>query len=182
MIYSYQPNYNTWRYNSSTKSSHMRSVRIQDSKSPSNNFKLELCTYLLWPGKTEENSKPTKPSVVDNITQQHWRQWRKNIRNLGRKFAQPLPVEIKSFRFGKNLSVRGILQSFYFYLHYEFPIWKVPDELEWYPYVSLFPDLLCKIGLSVSGLRKMRFNAYTPRQISTKKSSQRNQDSRCPRW
>ena len=40
--------------------------------------------------------------------------------------------------------------------------------LVWYPYVSLFPDLLCNIGLSVSGLRKIRFNAYTPRRISTK--------------
>ena len=40
--------------------------------------------------------------------------------------------------------------------------------LDWYPYVSLFPDLLCKFGLSVSGLRKIRFNAYTPRRISTK--------------
>ena len=39
--------------------------------------------------------------------------------------------------------------------------------LVWYPYVSLFPDLLCNIGLSVSGLRKMRFNAYTPRRNST---------------
>ena len=34
--------------------------------------------------------------------------------------------------------------------------------LHWNPYVSLFPDLLCNIGLSVSGLRKIRFNAYTP--------------------
>ena len=42
--------------------------------------------------------------------------------------------------------------------------------LDWYPYVSLFPDLLCKFGLSVSGLRKIRFNAYTPRRISTKRS------------
>ena len=42
--------------------------------------------------------------------------------------------------------------------------------LDWYPYVSLFPDLLCNIGLSVSGLGKIRFNAYTPRRISTKKS------------
>ena len=42
--------------------------------------------------------------------------------------------------------------------------------LDWYPYVSLFPDLLRKFGLSVSGLRKIRFNAYTPRRISTKKS------------
>ena len=40
--------------------------------------------------------------------------------------------------------------------------------LDWYPYVSLFPDLLCNIGWSVSGLRKIRFNAYTPRPISTK--------------
>ena len=40
--------------------------------------------------------------------------------------------------------------------------------LDWYPYVSLFPDLLCKFGLSVSGLRKIHFNAYTPRRISTK--------------
>ena len=40
--------------------------------------------------------------------------------------------------------------------------------MEWYPYVSLFPDLLCKFGSSVSSLRKIRFNAYTPRRISTK--------------
>ena len=53
------------------------------------------------------------------------------------------------------------------YLQYEFPIWKVP-KLEWYPYVSLFLDSLCNIGLSVSGLRKIRFNAYTPRRIFTK--------------
>ena len=42
--------------------------------------------------------------------------------------------------------------------------------LDCYPYVSLFPDLLCNIGLSVSGLRKILFNAYTLRRISTKKS------------
>ena len=53
--------------------------------------------------------------------------------------------------------------------------------LVWYPYVSLVPDLLCNIGLSVSGLRKIRFNAYTPRRISTKNQFQTNQDSRCPR-
>ena len=41
--------------------------------------------------------------------------------------------------------------------------------LDWYPYVYLFRDLLCNIGLSVSGLRKIRFNAYTLHQISTKK-------------
>ena len=40
--------------------------------------------------------------------------------------------------------------------------------LDWYPYVSLFADLLCKFGLSVSGLHKIRFNTYTPHQISTK--------------
>ena len=56
------------------------------------------------------------------------------------------------------------------YLQYEFPICEVPDELDWYPYVSLFLDLLCKFGSSVSGLRKIHFNAYTPLQISTKKS------------
>ena len=44
--------------------------------------------------------------------------------------------------------------------------------LDWYSYVSLFPDLLCNIGLSVSGLRKIRFNAYTLRRISTKKKNQ----------
>ena len=42
--------------------------------------------------------------------------------------------------------------------------------LEWYPYVSLFPNLLCKFGSSVSALRKIRFNAYTPLHITTKKS------------
>ena len=40
--------------------------------------------------------------------------------------------------------------------------------LVWYPYISLFPDLLCNIGLSVSGLRQMRFNTYTLRRLSTK--------------
>ena len=50
--------------------------------------------------------------------------------------------------------------------------------LDWYDsYVSLFPDLLCNIGLSVSGLRKMRFNTYTPRRISTK-----NQFPKKPRF
>ena len=45
--------------------------------------------------------------------------------------------------------------------------------LDWYLkllILDLFPDLFCNIGLSVSGLRKIRFNAYTPRRISTKKS------------
>ena len=49
----------------------------------------------------------------------------------------------------------------------EFPL-SVLIILVWYPYVFLFPDLLCNIGLSVSGLRKMRFNTYTPHRISTK--------------
>ena len=48
----------------------------------------------------------------------------------------------------------------------EFPL-STSIILDWYSYVSLFPDLLCNIGLSVSGLRKMRFNAYTPRRNST---------------
>ena len=39
--------------------------------------------------------------------------------------------------------------------------------LDWYHYVYLFPDLVCNIGLSFSGLRKIRFNAYTLRRIST---------------
>ena len=34
----------------------------------------------------------------------------------------------------------------------------------------LFLDLLCNIGLSVSGLRKIRFNAYTPVEFPQKKS------------
>ena len=38
VIYSYQPNCKTRRYTSSTKSSRLWSVRIQDSKSPPNNF------------------------------------------------------------------------------------------------------------------------------------------------
>ena len=33
------------------------------------------------------------------------------------------------------------------------PIWKVP-ELEWYPNISLYPDLLLFIGLSVSDTLK----------------------------
>ena len=50
-----------------------------------------------------------------------------------------------------------------------FPLFKL-IILDWYPYVSLFPDLLCNIASSVSGLRKIRFNAHTPRRFSTKKS------------
>ena len=42
--------------------------------------------------------------------------------------------------------------------------------LVWYSYVSPFPSSLCSNGLSVSGFRKIRFNAYTLRRISTKKS------------
>ena len=64
VIYSYQPNYKTRRYNSSTKSSLLWSVRIQDSKSPPNNLapirhifaltwkdsiKVGLQSPVLWP-------------------------------------------------------------------------------------------------------------------------------------
>ena len=38
VIYTYQPNCKTRRYNSSTKSRRLWSVRIQDFKSPPNNF------------------------------------------------------------------------------------------------------------------------------------------------
>ena len=38
VMYSYQPNYKTRRYNSSTKSRRLWSVSLQDSKSPPNNF------------------------------------------------------------------------------------------------------------------------------------------------
>ena len=51
--------------------------------------------------------------------------------------------------------------------------------LDWYPYVSLFPDLLRKFGLSVSGLRKIRFNDIHPVEFPQKISSQTNQDSPC---
>ena len=40
--------------------------------------------------------------------------------------------------------------------------------LDWYPYVSLFPDLLCKFDLSVSGLRKMRFTPIHPFEFPQK--------------
>ena len=40
--------------------------------------------------------------------------------------------------------------------------------LHWYPYVSLFPDVLCNIASSVTGLRKIRFNGYTIHRFSTK--------------
>ena len=54
--------------------------------------------------------------------------------------------------------------------------------LDWYDsYVSLLPDLLCNIGLSISDLCKIRFNAYTPVEFPQNISSQRNQDSRCAR-
>ena len=78
-----------------------------------------------------------------------------------------------------GLSVSG-LRKMYFnsYTHHristknqfpkkpEFPL-SVLITLVWYPYVLLFPDLLCNIGQSVSGLRKMRFNTYTLRRLST---------------
>ena len=47
---------------------------------------------------------------------------------------------------------------------------NISSQSEKYPYVSLFPDLLCNIGWSVSGLREIRLNAYTPRRFSTEKS------------
>ena len=40
--------------------------------------------------------------------------------------------------------------------------------LHWYPYVSLFPDLLCNIASSVTALRKIRFDGYTLHRFSTK--------------
>ena len=40
--------------------------------------------------------------------------------------------------------------------------------LDLYPYVSQFPDLLCNIASSVTGLRKIRFNGYTLHRVSTK--------------
>ena len=40
--------------------------------------------------------------------------------------------------------------------------------LDLYPYVSLFPDVLCNIASSVTGLRKIRFNGYTLHRFSTK--------------
>ena len=41
--------------------------------------------------------------------------------------------------------------------------------LDWYPYVSLFPDLLCNIGLNVTGWRmNIRFNGYTLHLVSAK--------------
>ena len=32
--------------------------------------------------------------------------------------------------------------------------------LAWYPYIALFPHLLCNIGLSVTGLRKIRLSQH----------------------
>ena len=78
VIYSYQPNYKTRKYNSSTKSSRVWSVRIQDSKSPPNilslnyehlRFNLErlnkiqsLQSPVLWPisnNNTRDNEGQT---------------------------------------------------------------------------------------------------------------------------
>ena len=94
----------------------------------------------------------------------------KNVRNQGRNFTPPLPVEIKS-----NKKVSTAINSVEFQQKNQFPKrlgfpLSALTLLVWYPYVSLVPDLLCNIGLSVSGLRKIRFNAYTPRRISTKRS------------
>ena len=40
--------------------------------------------------------------------------------------------------------------------------------LDQYPYVSLFPELLCNIASSITGLRKVRFNGYTLHRLSSK--------------
>ena len=41
--------------------------------------------------------------------------------------------------------------------------------LDWYPYISLFPDLSCNISLSVTGWRmNIWFNGYTLHRVSTK--------------
>ena len=41
--------------------------------------------------------------------------------------------------------------------------WEFPSN----PYVSLFPDVLCNKGLSVTDWRKILFNGYTLHQLST---------------
>ena len=41
--------------------------------------------------------------------------------------------------------------------------WEFPTN----PYVSLFPDVLCNKGLSVTDWRKIHFNGYTLHQLST---------------
>ena len=70
VMYSYQPNYKTRRYNSSTKSRRLWSVRIQDSKSPPNNFSSNYA-HLLFDLERLSKRAPTKPSFVADIKQQH---------------------------------------------------------------------------------------------------------------
>ena len=70
VIYSHQPNYKTGRYNSSTKSSRLWSVRIQDSKSPPNNFSSNYA-HLCFDLERLNKGQPTKPSFVADLKQQH---------------------------------------------------------------------------------------------------------------
>ena len=70
VMYSYQPNYKTRRYNSSTKSRRLWSVRIQDSKSPPNNFSSNYA-HLRFDLERLNKSRPTKPSFVADLKQQH---------------------------------------------------------------------------------------------------------------
>ena len=49
-----------------------------------------------------------------------------------------------------------------------FPFPRAMIILDWHPYVSLFPDVLCNIASSVTGLRKISFNGYTLHRFSTK--------------
>ena len=52
----------------------------------------------------------------------------------------------------------------------------------WYPYVSLFPDLLCYL-FECQRFTQNRFQRlYNPSNFQKKITSQTNQDSRCPRW
>ena len=70
VTYSYQPNCKTRRYNSSTKSSRLWSVRIQDSKFPPNNFSSNHA-HLRFDLERLNKSHPTKPSFVTDLKQQH---------------------------------------------------------------------------------------------------------------
>ena len=50
---------------------------------------------------------------------------------------------------------------------YGYQISSMSFQFEKYPNWSGIPTFLCSLGLSVSGLHKIRFNAYTSRRIST---------------
>ena len=54
--------------------------------------------------------------------------------------------------------------------------------LDWYPYVSLFPDLLCYRFEYQQFTQNTFPRLYTPSNFHKKISSQRNHDSLCPRW